>query len=55
MKKESFSPKDFLRLVAVYLGMLLLVVALPEGNATLGVVALGLYALASFALVGRIR
>ena len=53
MKNQRVSKRDVLTLAGVYLGLLVLVIALPDNNPTLSGFALGLYGLASFLTIER--
>ncbi len=55
MKKDKISKKDLLLLVLVYVGLLAIVLILPENNSLLSGVILGSYAIVSFVVVERIR
>ncbi len=54
MKHQDFSKRDVLTLAGVYIGLLILVLTLPENNPTLCGLALGAYGLASFLTIERI-
>ncbi len=51
---QNISKRDILTLVGVYLGLLFLVLTLPENNPTLSGIALGAYGLFSFLTMERI-
>ncbi len=55
MKKDRISKKDLLLLGLVYVGLLAIVLILPENNSLLSGVILGSYAIVSFVVVERIR
>ncbi len=55
MKKDRISKRDVFVLALVYLGLLGLVMSLPENNSVLSGVILGLYATVSTVAVERIR
>ena len=55
MKKDQISKKDVVVLGAVYVGLLSLVLILPENNSALNAIVLGLYAIASLVAVERTK
>ena len=55
MKHERISKKDVLLLGFVYVGLLALVLLLPENNSILSGVILGLYAIVSYVAVERMK
>ncbi len=55
MKKEIISRKDVFVLGAVYLGLLSLVIILPESMPTLSGLVLALYAVVSYLTIERIK
>ncbi len=55
MKKDRISKRDVVVLALVYVGLLSLVLILPEDNSLLSGVVLGLYALVSFVAVERTK
>jgi hypothetical protein len=55
LKKDRISRKDVFVLGAVYIGLLSLVLVLPENNSILSGIALAVYAIASFIAVDHIK
>ncbi len=55
MKKDRISKRDVFVLALVYVGLLSLVLVLPEDNSLLSGVILGLYAIVSFVVVERAK
>lgn len=54
VKNQQISKRDVFTLAGVYLGLLLLVIALPENNPALSGIALGVCGLASFLTIEHI-